>query len=63
MFENNISSQVFQATRIWFSCNIQLHHFSDASEYGYGAVSYLQIVNDKVVPHCSFVLGKSCTTS
>ena len=42
--------------------NVQLHHFSDASEYGYGAVSYLRIVYDKDVPHCSFVLGKSCIT-
>ena len=32
------------------------------SEYGYGAVLYLRIVNDKGVPHCSFVLGKSHVT-
>ena len=37
----------------------ELHHFSDASEYGYGAVSYLRIVDDEGVAHCSFVLGKS----
>ncbi|PFX11376.1 hypothetical protein AWC38_SpisGene24930, partial [Stylophora pistillata] len=42
--------------------NVQLHHFSDASEYGYGAVSYLRFVDDKGVPHCSFVLGKSRVT-
>ena len=42
--------------------NVQLHHFSDASEYGYGAVSYLRIVDDKGAPHCSFVLGKSRVT-
>ncbi|XP_022800628.1 uncharacterized protein LOC111338407 [Stylophora pistillata] len=36
--------------------------WQDASEYGYGAVSYLRIVDDKGVPHCSFVLGKSCVT-
>lgn len=39
--------------------NVQLHHFSDASEDDYGAVSYLRIVDDKGVPHSSFVLGKS----
>ena len=42
--------------------NVQLHHFSDASEYGYGAVSYLRIVDDKGALHCSFVLGKSRVT-
>ena len=42
--------------------NVQLHHFSDASEYGYGAASYLRIVNYKGVTHCSFVLGKSRVT-
>lgn len=42
--------------------NVQLHHFSDASEIGYGAVSYLRIVDDKGAAHCSFVLGKSRVT-
>ena len=37
----------------------QLHHFSDASQRGYGAVSYLRIVNTRGDIHCSFVLGKS----
>ena len=39
--------------------NTQLHHFSDASTEGYGAVSYLRFadVNDKI--HCSLVTGKS----
>ena len=39
--------------------NTQLHHFSDASTEGYGAVSYLRFadVNDKI--HCSLVMGKS----
>ena len=42
--------------------NVQLHHFSDASEYGYGAASYLRIVNNNGAIHCSFVLGKSRVT-
>ena len=42
--------------------SVQLHHFCDASEFGYGAVTYLRIVDDKDAVHCSFVLGKSRVT-
>ena len=37
----------------------QLHHFSDASENGYGSVSYIRQVNMQDVVHVAFVLGKS----
>lgn len=37
----------------------QLHHFSDASQLGYGAVTYLRLVNKDGKIHCSFVCGKS----
>lgn len=37
----------------------QLHHFSDASQVAYGAVSYLRLVNAQHEVHCSFVMGKS----
>ena len=37
----------------------QLHHFSDASQVAYGAVSYLRFVNARHEIHCSFVMGKS----
>lgn len=36
----------------------ELHHFSDASGLGYGAVSYLRFVGEKSI-HCSFVFAKS----
>ncbi|XP_049323488.1 uncharacterized protein LOC125783001 [Astyanax mexicanus] len=36
----------------------QLHHFSDASENGYGTVTYLRLQNQNNV-HVSFLLGKS----
>ena len=42
-------------------CN-ELHHFSDASEQGYGAVSYLRMINKNGDIHCSFVVGKSRVT-
>lgn len=37
----------------------QLHHFADASEKGYGVVTYLRVTNEKGKVHCSFVIGKS----
>lgn len=37
----------------------QLHHFADASERGYGTVSYLRQENFDGAVHCSFVIGKS----
>ena len=39
----------------------QLHHFSDASQQAYGAVSYLRSVNYQGTIHCSFVMGKART--
>lgn len=41
--------------------SVQLHHFSDASQQGYGAVSYLRFLDDKDAVHCSFVMGKART--
>ena len=39
--------------------SLQLHHFCDASQEAYGTVSYLRLVNDRGVIHCSFLLGRS----
>ena len=41
------------------SSSTQLHHFSDASQDGYGTVTYLRLVNDHGHIHCSFVLAKA----
>ena len=41
---------------------IELHHFSDASKQGFGAVSYLKMTNENGGIHCSFVIGKSRVT-
>lgn len=45
----------------WFGniTSAQLHHFADASEKGYGVVTYLRIMNENNQVHCSFILGKS----
>ena len=37
----------------------QMHHFSDASQSGYGQCSYLRLVDNKDQVHCSLVMGKS----
>nr|XP_039272262.1 uncharacterized protein LOC120346563 [Styela clava] len=42
--------------------HIELHTFCDASQVGYGAVSYLRMMSQNGVIHCSFVLGKSRVT-
>jgi hypothetical protein len=41
------------------SCQLQLHHFSDASEKGYGTVSYLRVKYPDDTIQCSFVMGKT----
>ena len=40
----------------------ELHHFSDASEIGYGTVSYLRATNTAGRVYFVFVLGKSRVT-
>ena len=40
-----------------------LHHFSDASDYGYWEVSYLRLVDITGRIHCSLVIGKGQVAS
>ena len=40
----------------------ELHHFSNASEKGYGQCSYLRIINTCNKVYCFFVLGKARVT-
>ncbi|KAJ8367387.1 hypothetical protein AAFF_G00320140 [Aldrovandia affinis] len=40
----------------------QLHHFSDASELGYGTASYIRMTNDKDEIHTALVMGKARVT-
>ena len=36
-----------------------LHHFSDASENGYGQACYLRMINENGDIHCCLIFGKS----
>ena len=38
--------------------SVTVHHFADASESGYGTVSYLRLVNDVGEIKCSFLISK-----
>ena len=38
-----------------------LHHFSDASETGYGQTCYLRVINENGDIHCCLIFGKSST--
>lgn len=42
--------------------NVQLHYFSDASNHGYAAVSYLRLVDVQGRVYCAFVMGKTRNT-
>ena len=43
------------------NASFQLHHFSDASEFGYGTVSYLRKEAEEGSVNCSFIMAKSRT--
>ena len=42
--------------------NVELHHFSDACQNGYGQCSYIRLVDEKNRVHCCLVMGKSRVT-
>ena len=42
--------------------DFSLHHFSDASQDGYGQVSYLRLVDQKGMIHCGLIMAKSRVT-
>ena len=41
---------------------IEFHHFSDASETGYGQCSYIRLMNDRQEVYCSLVMAKARVT-
>jgi hypothetical protein len=49
----------FSPGTILSECKLQMHHFADASEHGYGTVSYLRAEYPDGNVQCSFIMGKS----
>lgn len=49
----------FKPTNLGPPTQAQLHHFSDASELGYGTVSYVRLMNQRGDVHVSLVMGKA----
>ncbi|CAH1277471.1 TRAF3 [Branchiostoma lanceolatum] len=39
--------------------SVQLHHFADASESGYGTASYIRLENQDGRVHCALLMGKA----
>ena len=51
LFPNVFSLKVLDALLLWY--------FADASDRGYGCVSYMRFLDDVVRVHCSLVMGRS----
>ena len=49
----------FSPGTILSECQLQMHHFADASQKGYGTVSYLRVKHVDGNVECSFLMGKS----
>ena len=52
----------FKPLRFGILIDCSLYHFSDASQDGYGQVSYFRLVNEDVYIDCSLLMAKSRVT-
>ena len=57
--ENIDIQRCYKPTGFGYIVEYTLHHFSDASETGYGQASYLRMINKNGDVHCCFIFGKS----
>ena len=55
-------NRFFKTSKFGKVIDCSLHHFSDASQDGYGQVSYLRLVDQKGMIHCALVMSKSRVT-
>ena len=61
--EGNEVNRCFERSGFGKIKEFWLNHFSDASEEGYGQVSYLRMANTDETIHCCFLVGKASVTS
>ena len=59
LLENAVMKICFKPPGFGKIACCSLHYFSDASQDGYGQVSYLRLVDEKGSIHCGLVMGKS----
>ena len=52
-------NRCFKPSRFGDASSCEFHHFSDTSQFGYGAVTYLRLVNESGQIHCTFVMPKA----
>ena len=55
-------NRCFKPSKFGKVIDCSLHYFSDASQDGYGQVSYLRLVDQKGMIHCGLVMAKSKVT-
>ena len=59
LLENLKMERCFKPSKFGKVIDCSLHHFSNASQDGYGQVTYFRIVDDKGCVKCSLVMAKS----
>ena len=59
LIENLKMERCFKPSKFGKVIDCSLHHFSDASQDGYGQMTYLRIVDEKGYINCSLVMTKS----
>ena len=57
--ENINIRRCYKPTGFGYIVEYTLHHFSDASETGYGQASYLRMINKNGDVHCCLIFGES----
>ena len=62
LFENIYLDRCFNPPKFGRLIDRSLHHFSDATQDGYGQVSYLGLMHKDGHIHCSLVMAKSGVT-
>ena len=63
LLENLKMERCFKPSKFGKVIDCTLHHFSDATQDGYGQVTYLRIIDEKGYIKCSMLMAKSRVTT